>query len=114
MVVPFATQTHMFFLSLFAISIVVTKCGTRCTVVLRTLQAIAESCNSAIYLRHSKLNNCEESPEYKAGQRVNVKVDPKLSIYSGRYSKRVHVDVRLTAAEERGLYNALVKRYGES
>jgi hypothetical protein len=47
-------------------------------------------------------------------KRVNVKADPKLSIYIGRYSKRVHVDVRLTAAEERGLYNALVKRYGKS
>ena len=46
-------------------------------------------------------------------KRVNVKADPKLSIYIGRYSKRVHIDVRLTAAEERGLYNALAKRYGE-
>jgi hypothetical protein len=46
-------------------------------------------------------------------KRVNVKADPKVSIYIGRYSNRVHVDVRLTAAEERGLYNALAKRYGK-
>jgi len=44
-------------------------------------------------------------------KRVNVKADPKLSIYVGRYSKRIHVDVRLTAAEEHGLLAALRRRH---
>ena len=43
---------------------------------------------------------------------VNKKAEPDLSIYIGKYTGRVHVDIRLTAAEERGLYNALKKRFG--
>ena len=37
---------------------------------------------------------------------------PDLSLYIGKHTKRIHVDIRLTAAEERGLYEALDKRYG--
>lgn len=46
-------------------------------------------------------------------RRVNPKAKPDVSIYIGKHTKRVHVDVRLTAAEERGLYVKLAKRYGE-
>ena len=47
-------------------------------------------------------------------RRVDPKADPKLRIYAGKNSDRVHVDIRLTAAEERGLYNFLRKRYGKN
>jgi hypothetical protein len=43
---------------------------------------------------------------------VNPKAKPKVHVYFGRSTERLHVDVRLTAAEERGLYEALQKRYG--
>jgi hypothetical protein len=36
---------------------------------------------------------------------------PDLSVYIGKNTKRIHVDIRLTAAEERGLYNELRKRH---
>jgi hypothetical protein len=34
-----------------------------------------------------------------------------LSVYVGKHSKRIHVDIRLTASEERGLLDALRKRH---
>ena len=38
---------------------------------------------------------------------------PDLSVYIGKHTKRIHVDIRLTTAEERGLYAVLNKRYGK-
>lgn len=44
-------------------------------------------------------------------RRVKSKADPVVSVTFGKNTGRLHIDVRLTAAEERGLFNALRKRY---
>lgn len=37
----------------------------------------------------------------------------KIALYAGKNAKRLDVNVRLTSAEERGLYEMLHKRHGK-
>ena len=50
----------------------------------------------------------------KGIKRVNPKAKPDVRVNIGGYSHRVHIDVRLTAAEEKGLYRELHKKYGKT
>jgi hypothetical protein len=49
----------------------------------------------------------------KGLSRVNPKAKPEVRVQVGGYSNRIHIDVRLTAAEEKGLYRELHKKYGK-
>ncbi len=48
------------------------------------------------------------------GLRVtDAKGTPKVSIFLGKNTSRVHIDVKLTASEERALYEKLDKKFGK-
>jgi hypothetical protein len=49
----------------------------------------------------------------KGLKRVNPKAKPEVRVQVGGYSNRVHIDIRLTAAEEKALYRELSKKYGK-
>lgn len=49
----------------------------------------------------------------KGIKRVNPKGKPDVRVNIGRHTNRIHIDVRLTAAQEKGLYIELHKRYGK-
>jgi hypothetical protein len=44
---------------------------------------------------------------------INPKAEPKIHVQFARNSRRLQIIARLTAAEEKGLYEKLRKRYGK-